>query len=304
MVEGTVGARHLPGRAIGPYLAANVNVLTGTSRPAVAPARPGPLERAAADLWRFRGLLALLVERDLKVRYKRSVLGMFWTLLNPLLQMGVYTLVFSTILRIGVPGYPLFVLSGLLPWSLVAVGSLSASTSLLGNQQLIRKVAVPQAVYPLAAVGSKLVDATLSIPALALLALAVGRPPTAAWAWLPLALVLAATFTAGLALLFASLTVYFRDLRHLIEVLFQVWFYLTPVFYPASFLEKLPVPALRALLAANPAAPIVRIFQEAVHEGRSPGLATVAFAAASALGALALGASVFVRCEPGHIHHM
>ncbi len=284
-----------------------MNVLSASRRPSpeFAPApTSGPVVRAAGELWRFRGLLALLVERDLKVRYKRSVLGMFWTLLNPLLQMGVYTLVFSTILRIGVPGYPLFVLAGLLPWSLVSVGSLAASTSLLGNQPLIRKVAVPQAVYPLAAVGSKLVDATLSLPALALLAVAVGRPPSVAWAWLPLALLLAAAFTAGLALLFASLTVYFRDLRHLVEVLFQIWFYLTPVFYPPSFLEKLHLPALRAVLAANPAAPVVRLFQDAVYEGRSPSVAGLAFAAAASLGSLALGAAVFVRCEPGHIHHL
>lgn len=266
------------------------------------PSASGPLVRTAADLLRFRGLLVLLVERDLKVRYKRSVLGMFWTLLNPLLQMGVYTLVFSTILRIDVPGYPLFVLSGLLPWSLISVGTVAASMSLIGNQSLIRKVAVPQAVYPLAVVGSKLTDAVLSVPALAVLAFVVGRPPSAAWAWLPLALVLAALFTAGLALLLSSLTVFFRDLRHLVEILFQVWFYLTPVFYPASFIEKLPLAPVRAALAANPAAPIVRLFHDTLYEGRAPAPGTVAFAVASAIVSLLLGLTVFERCEAGHVH--
>lgn len=283
-----------------------MNVLSAPRSPsAEADEAPGsgPVARAASELWRFRGLLALLVERDLKVRYKRSVLGMFWTLLNPLLQMGVYTLVFSTILRIGVPGYPLFVLAGLLPWSLVSVGTVAASMSLLGNQSLIRKVAVPQAVYPLAVVGSKLTDALLSVPALAILAILVGRPPGASWAWLPLALALAATFTAGLALLLSSLTVYFRDLRHLVELLFQVWFYLTPVFYPASFLEKLPLAPVRAALAANPAAPIVRLFHDTIYEGHAPSLTTLAFAAASAGTSLVVGLAVFKRCESGHVHN-
>lgn len=299
----------MPGRAIDAYVPSDVTALSpsaGSTRTAAppAPAAPPALARAAADVWRFRELLALLVLRDLKVRYKRSVLGMVWTLLNPLLQMVVYTLVFSTILRIGVPDYPLFVLCGLLPWSLLAVGTTGASTALVGNQSLIRKVAVPQAVYPLAVVGSKLADALLSIPALALLALATGRPPGASWAWLPLALACAAAFTAGLALLLSSATVFFRDLRHLVELLFQVWFYVTPVFYPASFLEQLPVPALRAVLAANPAAPIVRLFQESVYEGRSPGASTVAFAVLAALVSLAAGGAVFTRFEHGHIHHL
>ncbi len=282
-----------------------MNVLAGTSKPTLeagATAPDGRLAGAVAELWRFRELLVLLVERDLKVRYKRSALGMVWTLLNPLLQMVVYTLVFSTILRIAVPGYPLFVLSGLLPWSLLSVGTVTASLSLLGNQSLIRKVAVPQAVYPLAVVGSKLTDAVLSLPALAMLALLVGRPPTAAWAWLPVALALAALFTAGLALLLSSLTVFFRDLRHLVELLFQVWFYLTPVFYPASYLEKLPVPALRAALSANPAAPIVRLFQETIYEGRAPAPATLALAALSAALSALVGLAVFTRCEAGHVH--
>ncbi len=283
-----------------------MNALTGTSKPPLEAVAPGaaPHARAVADLWRFRGLLVLLVQRDLKVRYKRSVLGMFWTLLNPLLQMGVYTLVFSTILRIGVPGYPLFVLAGLLPWSLISTGTVAASMSLLGNQSLIRKVAVPQAVYPLAVVGSKLTDATLSIPALAALAIVVGRPPGASWAWLPVALTLAALFTAGLALLLSSLTVFFRDLRHLVELLFQVWFYLTPVFYPASFLEKLSLGPVRAALAANPAAPIVRLFHETVYEGRAPAPSTLALAALSAAISLLVGLTVFQRCEAGHVHNL
>jgi ABC-type polysaccharide/polyol phosphate export permease len=260
------------------------------------------LARPFAELYRFRELLALLVGRDLKVRYKRSVLGMFWTMLNPLLQMAVYTLVFSQIMRMGLPQFPVFLLAGLLPWSFVSVATTGSAHSLLNNQGLIRKVAVPQAVYPLAVVGSKLVDLLFSLVPLAIIAALMGRTPGPAWLALLPALVLATAFTTGLSLLLSSLTVFFRDLRHLIDVLFQVWFYLTPVLYPASFLENLH-PALRTALSLNPAAPIVRLFQEAIYEGRFPAGDTVALAALFATGTLVVGWSAFRRLEHQHIHY-
>jgi ABC-type polysaccharide/polyol phosphate export permease len=261
------------------------------------------LTRPVADLWRYRELVALLVARDLKVRYKRSILGMGWTLLNPLLQMVVYTLVFATIMRVGVPQFPVFLLSGLLPWTLVSVSITGASHCLLNNQGLIRKVAVPQMVYPLAVVASKLVDLVLSLVPFTLLAVALGRPPAPSWVFLPPALVLAALFSSGLALLFSTLTVFYRDMRHLTEILIQVWFYVTPVLYPLSFLEKLPYPWLRMILLANPATPIVRLFQEALYERRVPSVALLGSATAAAVIVLALGVFVFLRREDEHIHH-
>ncbi len=259
------------------------------------------LAKPVLDLWRFRELVALLVQRDLKVRYKRSVLGMGWTLLSPLLQMVVYTLVFSTIMKVGVPQFPLFLLSGLLPWTLISISLTGSAHCLLNNQGLIRKVAVPQMVYPIAVVASKLVDLVLSLLPLALLAVVLGRPPGAAWLYLVPALVLATLFSTGLALLFSSLTVFYRDMRHLIDILIQVWFYVTPVVYPSSFLEKVPYPWLRWILAANPATPIIRCFQVPLYEGHAPAPALVASAAASSLLVLALGLAVFLRHEDEHI---
>jgi lipopolysaccharide transport system permease protein len=259
------------------------------------------LLQPVSALYRVREPLALLVARDLKARYKRSFLGMLWTLVGPLLQMGVYTLVFSAIVRIQVPAYAVYVLSGLLPWALVSGATLASSFSLLANQHLIRKVAVPQAVYPLALVGGKALDLFLSLLPLAIVAAIQGRPPSLAWLFLPVAVVLAVAFTAGLSLLVASLTVFFRDLRHLADVGFQVWFYLTPILYPASFVESLD-PRLRLFLAANPATPLVRMFQAPIHEGRLPGAGEIAAAAAAAVLALGAGFFAFVRLEDRHLH--
>jgi lipopolysaccharide transport system permease protein len=262
-----------------------------------------PIARPFADVLRFRELIQLLVERDLKVRYKRSVLGMAWTLLNPLLQMAVYTLVFSRIMRIGVPAFPVFVLSGLLPWTLVSVSTTGSALSLLTNQGLIRKVSVPQAVYPLAVVGSKLVDLLLSLVPLALLAAILGRPPGGSWLLLVPGVLLAASFATGLSLFFSSVTVFFRDVRHLVDILFQIWFYLTPILYPFEFLEKVPQPWARTLLALNPVTPIVRWFQLVIYEGRAPDARTAFLATAWGVGALAAGFAFFRRFEHEHIHY-
>ena len=259
--------------------------------------------RPFAEIYRFRELVLMLVQRDLKVRYKRSVLGMFWTLLNPLLQMVVYTLVFSTIMKVGVPRFPVFLLAGLLPWTLISVAAIGSSVSLINNQGLIRKVAVPQAVYPLAVVGSKVVDLVLSLVPLAVIAALLGRPPGLHWLFVPVAMLLVTLFSVGLALLFSSLTVFFRDMRHLIDILFQVWFYLTPVLYPQDFLDKLPYPWVKTFLLLNPAAYVVRCFQVPIYEGRFPDATTVGLATLSTAGMLVLGFTVFLRSEERHIHY-
>jgi lipopolysaccharide transport system permease protein len=243
------------------------------------------------------------VSRDLKVRYKRSVLGMGWTLLNPLLQMVVYTLVFSTIMRVGVPGFPVFLLSGLLPWTLLSVSIMGSAHCLLNNQGLIRKVAVPQLVYPLAIVASKLVDLLLSLVPFTVMAIALGRPPNASWLYLLPALVLVTTLSVGMSLLFSSLTVFYRDMRHLLDIFMQVWFYLTPVLYPLEFLEKVPYPWMRTVLLANPATPVIRCFQRPLYEGQAPSLLHLGSAALSSVLVLAVGLAVFVRHEDEHIHH-
>jgi lipopolysaccharide transport system permease protein len=261
------------------------------------------LVRPVAELWKYRELIALLVGRDLKVRYKRSVLGMGWTLLNPLLQMIVYTFVFATIMKVGVPQFPVFLLSGLLPWTLISVSITGSAHCLLNNQGLIRKVAVPQMVYPLAVVASKLVDFALSLLPLALLAALLGRVPGPSWLFAVPATLVAAVFAAGLALLFSSLTVFYRDMRHLTDILIQVWFYVTPVLYPAEFLAKLPQPWMRWVLAANPATPIVRCFQVALYEGRAPSAELFGAAVVAAVAVGLLGLAVFIRREPQHIHH-
>jgi ABC-type polysaccharide/polyol phosphate export permease len=259
---------------------------------------------ALKDVYRFRELVGMLVARDLKVRYKRSVLGMLWSLLNPLLQMAVYSFVFSTIMRVGVPAYPVFLLAGLLPWTLFATSVSMAAGCLLANASLIRKVAVPQAVYPLALVGSKLVDLLLSLIPLTLIAIWFHRPPTASWLFLPFAIVAVVCFSAGVSFAISSLTVFFRDIKHLVDIVLQVWFYLTPVIYTYDQIDHIGNRLISLALRINPATPIVRCFQLCLYDGRFPDPATAALAMLCGFGTLLFGLAIFLRDEPRHILYL
>jgi homopolymeric O-antigen transport system permease protein len=272
-------------------------------RPLLLARRPSPL----ADLWRFRQLISLLVVRELKVRYKRSVLGMLWTMLNPLLLMVVYTVVFTTILPSPQPNFAIFLLSGLLPWLFFSTSLMQGLMSVLTNQELIRKVRLPQAVFPLSVIGSNLVNFTLSLLPLFIMMLLMRQPFSAALLFLPAAAVVLTLFCAGVTLLFATATVFFRDVRHLTEVLLQVLLYLSPVLYELQQLGERRswwFQLFRAELKLNPLSYLIPLVRDPVYYARLPSLTTVAVALAWALGAVLAGFAVFTRLEPRHIHHL
>lgn len=220
-----------------------------------------------ADLWSARELLWNLTAKELKVRYKGSVLGFAWSLLTPLLMTGVFTLVFAYFLKIpvGPPGtFATFFLSGYLVWQFFANSVQSSVTSITGNGHLIRKVAFPREVLPLSLVAAQGVHFFL--------ALAVTLP---LFVWqrgfslvtIPAVLgglVLLAGFTAGMAMIFAAANVGFRDLQEIIQVLFLAWFYATPVIYALYFVQQ-NAPAFVPVIRANPLTWFVELFNAALY---------------------------------------
>jgi lipopolysaccharide transport system permease protein len=274
--------------------------------PAAAP--PTPARRSAiAELFQYRELVAMLVVRELKVRYKRSVLGLLWTMLNPLLLMVVYTVVFATIMRSPQRNFAIFLLSGLLPWLFFSTSVLQGLNSILSNQELIRKVRLPQAVFPLSVVGSNLVNFALSLAPLLLLMALLGQPFTPALLFIPVAIFILAVFTSGVTLLFATFTVFFRDVRHLAEVLLQMLLYLSPVFYDLQMLGQRSdwwFRAFRLFLRLNPLSYLLPLVRDPVFYGRLPSLATLGIASLESALMLAIGFAVFHRLEPRHIHYL
>src|SRR5271169_2884184 len=164
--------------------------------------------------YRYRELIWALALKELKIRYKRSVLGFLWALLNPALLMLVLTLVFSTVLRFPIPHYAIFLLSVLLPWTFFSQSLSYAVESIVGNGDLIKKVSVPKLVFPVAAVVSNIINLLLSFIPLALLVVGMRHPFYKTWLYLPVPILALIIFTLGMTFFFAAANVYYRDIAH------------------------------------------------------------------------------------------
>ncbi len=250
-------------------------------------------------LYQFRGLLATLVVRELKARYRGSVLGFFWSLVNPLLMLAVYSFVFSVIFKPRFPNvdpYPLFLMTGLFPWIWVSTSMLEGSQSLMANAGLIRKAVFPAEVLPMVAVLANLVHFMLALPILAG-GLAVGRylgHPVSGWWALALPVVIALEFfvVGGMTLGLAALNVHFKDIRDILINLLSLMLYLTPILYP---LKQIPEAGRWAVHWLNPFAPFATAFQEIVFLGQPLRVTLLAHMAVWAIVVWAIGSWLFNR---------
>ena len=212
-----------------------------------------------------RELLVGMVRNELKIKYKNSVLGFAWSLLNPLLYLVVFYVAFTIILRSGIPAFPIWLLSGLLVWNLFSTGLGAATGSVVANSGLVKKVSFPREILPLAAVGSMLVHFFLQSMVL-FVVLAIVRWDLA-WAYVPLvplALAVLLLLTSALGILLSAINVYLRDTSHFLELALLAWFWVTPIVYQFQLVglrhgwSKWP-------WFANPVTPIVLIFQRAIY---------------------------------------
>jgi ABC-type polysaccharide/polyol phosphate export permease len=249
------------------------------------------------ELWRYRDLLRNLVARDLKVRYRKSVLGFAWSLVNPLLMMAVFWLVFEFMLKSGVRDYAVFVLVGILPWNWFSSSIGAAIGSVVQNGALINKVYFPREVLPASAVLSNLVNFVLAVPVLIGMLYVAGIGLTRHAVWLPVLIIVQAAFTLGVALTLATLNVYYRDTGVIMEVVLLAWFFLTPI------IGGFGLPVRRLAYVINPMASLVASYRVVLYGSETgppagPGLDFLARTAVTALAVLALGYWFFVRHSP------
>lgn len=255
-----------------------------------------------AGLWRQRALVGVLVSRELKARYRGSVLGFFWSLLNPLLMLAVYSVVFAFIFPGRSPAtspYALFLFTGLLPWNWLSGGLTDAASSLTTHGALLRKILFPAEVLPLVAVAAQGIHFLLALPVLAA-GLALGAAgvfgPAVPIGWplvqaVPLFL-LEGVFIAGLGLLLAALTVHFRDVKDILATGLTLWFFATPVLYA---LPDIRIETLRAALLWNPATPFFEAWRDAFFRAAWIAPERWALLGALALAALLVGYALFDR---------
>jgi lipopolysaccharide transport system permease protein len=246
------------------------------------------------ELWAYRELLWVLTMRDIKVRYKQTVLGAGWAILRPVITMLIFSVVFGTLAKMpsdGLP-YPVFVYAGLLPWTFFATAIGTSGQSLVGSSHLVSKVYFPRLIIPLSSVGAGLVDLLISTAILLLMMLwyGVGWTPNLLAAPLLLGAVI---FTAlGVGTLLSALTVAYRDFTHLTPFLVQIWMYVTPVIFPVSIVPQ----KWQWLLYINPMTGLVEGFR-AAFLGKPFDLPSLAISFATALILFALGVAYFEKVE-------
>jgi ABC-2 type transport system permease protein len=241
------------------------------------------------DSYRYRELIWALALKELTLRYKRSFLGFVWALLNPMLLMLVLTVVFSTIMVMKVPHYPVFVLSALLPWTFFSQSVSYAAESIVGNADLIKKVRVAKLVFPVAAVVSNMINLLLSMIPLVLIVLVTRHPFHLTWIYLPVPLLALILTTMGATFFFATANVYYRDVAHIVQIVLQVWFYVTPIIYS---LDLFPA-QYRIFFKLNPLLYVLNGFRLSVYYGMLPTWQSVFASFACGFIALYVGFRIF-----------
>ena len=237
-------------------------------------------------------LLRELVSRDFKVRYKRSALGLGWSLLNPLFQLLIFSTVFTYILPLQIPNYPSFLFTGILVWSWFQGSLLSAATCIVENGGLLRQPRFPAAMLPLATIATSWLHFMLALPILIAGALISGNPAGGLWT-LPFIMAVQFLFTLALSYIVASVHVHFRDTQHILSIVLMLGFYLVPIFYRSDTVPDAVLPWYHL----NPLVTILDAYHVAVLQGTSPDWLGLAIIAAGSCALLAASATLFVRAS-------
>lgn len=257
----------------------------------------GGLKPYIAKFLKYRGLLVALVERDLKTRYRRSVLGYIWSVLNPLLMMVVLTIVFSQLFKSAIPNFPIYLLSGQLIFNFFSEATNTSLTSIIDSASLIKKVAMPKYIFPLSRVFSAFVNLLFSLIAIVIVMAATRTPVTWAILQIPLPLFYILLLAIGMGLILSAMAVYFRDMVHLYGILLTIVMYFTPLFYPVEVLPRLA----RFLIKFNPLFHVVEAFRMCVLYGEVIPMRTNLVCLVFGISSILIGVTIFKRVQDNFI---
>lgn len=242
-------------------------------------------------LIKYRDLIVQLVYRDIVARYKRSILGVLWTMLNPLGTMLIITVVFSEFFQT-LENYSIYVLSGLIAWNFFAQTTIAVMQQTVWGSSLFQRIYLPRTTFTVAAVGTGLVNFLLSLLPLAIIMLFTGTSFTPSLLLLPISILLLAFFALGIGLLLSSLVIFFPDVLEMYQITLTAWMYLTPIFYPALLVSGA---ARSVIMTLNPLYYLIQIFRTPIYEGRAPDPSHLMISAIIAIPTLLVGWIIFSK---------
>ncbi|QHQ61058.1 ABC transporter permease [Anaerocolumna sedimenticola] len=246
------------------------------------------------ELFSYREMIYSLVRKDLRGRYKGSMLGFLWTFINPLLQLIIYTIVFSVILKGGIDKFYLFLFVALVPWIFFSSAVTGGATSIISQQDMIKKIYFPRQVMPIAYVTSSFVNMlfTFIVILFVLIFSGVGIN-LRAFLYLPIIMIIEFILALGIAMLSSSLTVYFRDLEHILNIIVMAWMYLTPIMYPIDIVPE----NYKTMFNLNPMTPIIIAYRDILYYKRIPQLNTLLHGFILGIIILLLGILIFAKLQ-------
>lgn len=246
------------------------------------------------EIFQYREMIANLVHKDLRGKYKGSILGFLWTFINPLLQLMVYTLVFSVILRAGIDKYYLFLFVALIPWMFFANCISGGSAVIINEQNLVTKIYFPREVLPIAYVTSGFMNMLYSFIVVIIVCVICGSNVNVlAWAYLPLIMIIEYIFALGCTFILSALTVYFRDLQYIMGIISMAWQFLTPVMYPQDMVPEEILP----FFLLNPMTSIITAYRDVLYYGTFPEIKTLVMPFVLSVIILCGGFALFHRLQ-------
>jgi ABC-2 type transport system permease protein len=248
-----------------------------------------PLIEELLALYKYRSLVQQFVSRTIKTRYKRSFLGVVWTLLNPIMMMVVLTIVFSHIFKFAIEHYPVYVLSGLILWGFFSHTTSTAMGEMIWSGSLLNRIYVPKTVFAVSAIGVGLVNILISLLPLMVITLILGVGLTPAILILPVSILLISLFSLGIGLILAAAAVYFADILPVYEVVLTIWMYATPIIYPV---DAIP-PGYAWVLHLNPMYYLIQIFRTPIYDGVLPSTEVWLVAGVVSFATFILGGLIF-----------
>ncbi|MEO3945589.1 ABC transporter permease [Gorillibacterium sp. CAU 1737] len=247
------------------------------------------MNKYVANFRKYKPLLGNLILRDLKVKYRRSILGVLWSVLNPLLMMLVMTSIFSTLFKIDIPNFPVYYLTGSILFSFFSEATSAAMVSVVYSGPLIKKVYIPKYIFPVEKILFSFVNLLFSLVALVFIIVLTSTKVTWSVLLFPIPLLYALCFSLGLGLILSVLAVFFRDILHLYSVLLTAWTYFTPIFYPESIIPE----KFRTVLTLNPLYHFINYFRDLVLHGTIPGISENLLCMSISVITLLIGLIVF-----------